>query len=368
MPDEQEREQERDADAMREASDNPILFEDAMKLLKGDLLKAAQTLSPREARFIVDFFYQLQDDRKRAGNQQLAAVEAEGGVEPNQILRWMTGASGAYERKVQAALAAYSQGQEVGRWAQSQVGIGPIISAGLLAHIDVRRAKTAGAVWRFAGLDVGNPWIGAEEARGIVRGVLGETDRGKLGHEQISALALSVGRGPESMYRAHAFLKKIDEDEVSDDGRYEMTRTEAANALAVRPWNAKLKVLCWKIGESFNKTQNRDDDFYGHLLAERKALEVQRNEAGDFLDQAVDKLEKYNIGKSTEAYKWYDKGMLPPAHLQARAKRWVVKLFISHWHEVQYQVVMGTLPPKPYAIDILGHGHKIEAPGWPMAA
>ena len=67
------------------------------------------------------------------------------------------------------ALDAYSGGPLAGRWARSIVGIGPIIAAGLLAHIDIKQAPTVGHVWRFAGLDptlkwttkTKRPWNGA---------------------------------------------------------------------------------------------------------------------------------------------------------------------------------------------------------------
>lgn len=38
-------------------------------------------------------------------------------------------------------------------------GIGPVISAGLLAHIDIHRAVTVGHIWRFAGLDPSVKWL-----------------------------------------------------------------------------------------------------------------------------------------------------------------------------------------------------------------
>ena len=66
-----------------------------------------------------------------------------------------------------------------------------------------------------------------------------------------------------------------------------------------------LKTLCWKIGESFVKTSNNQDDVYGHLWATRKARELERNAAGEFSDQAKAKLEKFKIGTTTTAYRWY---------------------------------------------------------------
>jgi hypothetical protein len=51
--------------------------------------------------------------------------------------------------------------------------------------------------------------------------------------------------------------------------------------------------------------------------------------------------------------------MLPPAHVHARARRWVVKLFLSHFHAEWFQKHYGKPAPLPYAIDILKHAHLI---------
>jgi hypothetical protein len=132
-----------------------------------------------------------------------------------------------------------------------------------------------------------------------------------------------------------------------------------------RPWNARLKVLTWKIGESFVKVSNHADDIYGHVYAERKALEAAANERGEFAAQAEAKLAKYRIGKDTEAYGHYSKGHLPPAHIHSRAKRYAVKLFLSHWHHVAYETRFGEPPPKPYILTRPEHVHFFAPPHWP---
>ena len=107
----------------------------------------------------------------------------------------------------------------------------------------------------------------------------------------------------------------------------------------------------------------------GHGVASRPPWprqEQERNELGLFKDQAERKLETTRIGKDTEAFKWYSQGMLPPAHIQSRAKRYAVKLFLAHWHHVAYEDHYGTQPPKPYVIEHGGHVHYIAPPNWPM--
>jgi hypothetical protein len=63
------------------------------------------------------------------------------------------------------------------------------------------------------------------------------------------------------------------------------------------------------------------------------------------------------VGKSTEAFKHYSAGRLPPGQIDARARRYAVKLFLSHLHEVWYKAHFGKAPPLPYPIAILGHAH-----------
>lgn len=132
-----------------------------------------------------------------------------------------------------------------------------------------------------------------------------------------------------------------------------------------RPWNATLKCLFWKCGESFCKVSGNEKDVYGKVYLERKALEQQRNEAGAFADQAAEKLERFKIGKTTDAYAAYSIGKLPPAHIHARAKRYATKLFISHYHHVAYVLRYNTEPPKPYIIEHGGHTHFLAPPNFP---
>jgi hypothetical protein len=127
-----------------------------------------------------------------------------------------------------------------------------------------------------------------------------------------------------------------------------------------RPWNAELKVLCWKAGMSFMKFHNREDCYYGKLYKERKEYETQRNEALGNKDVALASMDR--VGKTTDAYKFYSEGKLPPAQIDARARRWVVKIFLSHLHAEMYRKHFGTEPPKPFAIAILGHAHMINPP------
>lgn len=264
-----------------------------LQKLARDIRNAAKDLKSDELRYLVDYYYQLQNDRIRAGNRVRALSE---GKEPNEVIAWLGKNTATLENNIKSALSVASDAHVLGRWARSQVGIGPVIAAGLMAHIDIEKAPTVGHIWRFAGLDPTVTWNKKEK----------------------------------------------------------------------RPWNADLKTLCWKIGESFVKVSGKDEAFYGKVYAARKLQEQQKNAAGDFADQAKAKLEKFKIGKDTIAFAHYDKGLLPDAHLHSRAKRYAVKLFLSHYHHVAFVTRYNEQPPKPYVISILGHADMINPPNWPM--
>ena len=252
--------------------------------LSRDLANAARTLGASEARFLVDAYYAMQEQRKRSANQVRALGE---NAEPHDVLKWFTGQNETLELQVKRALTKYAESHPIGMRMMSVVGIGPVITAGLLAHIDITQAPTAGHIWRFAGLDPTLNW----------------------------------GKGEK------------------------------------RPWNAALKTLCWKIGESFVKNKGREGCFYGQLYDQRKAYEAEINAAGGYADQAAAILKARPTHKQKAIYA---EGHLPDGHLHARAKRYVVKLFLSHLHEVWYRHEYGQAPPAPYAMVFAGHAHKIE--------
>lgn len=259
--------------------------------LAQDLRKAARTLTTAEVRYLVDLYYQIQDFRKASGNQ-IASMTKSG--EPTLVLSWAYNSMETIEREIKKWLDIYTDAQPMGQWAKSVTGVGPIIAAGLLAHIDIAKAPTVGHIWRFAGYDPTSKW-----------------EKGKK-----------------------------------------------------RPHNAALKVLCWKIGESFVKVSANPKDFYGKYYLARKAYEHAKNERGEYAEQAAKEITTKRYRTTTEAYKAYSQGRLPDGHIHARAKRYAVKLFLSHWHGEAYRRILGKEPPLPWPIDKLPeHTHIIEPPG-----
>jgi hypothetical protein len=131
-----------------------------------------------------------------------------------------------------------------------------------------------------------------------------------------------------------------------------------------RPWNADLKTLCWKLGDSFRKFSNAEACFYGHLYRQRKQYEVERDESGGNAETAAATLvERSFRDAATKAI--YESGHLPAGRLDLRASRWAVKLFMAHLHEVMFVDRYDRMPPKPYVMEHLGHAHEIVPPHLP---
>lgn len=261
-----------------------------IKRLTRDLRVTADQLTDREARYLVDAYYMMQRNRVRSGNQ-MAKLEESG--EPNAVIGWLTHQDQTLENQIRLALDRYSRAQPISEWMRAQKGIGPVISAGFIAHIDIKKAPTAGHIWRFAGLDPTVKW------------------------------------------------KK---------------KTK-------RPWNASLKTLCWKTGESFVKFSGGDEPgYYGLVYKSRKEFEIEQNDAGAFAEQAAAALVAKKFRDDAVAKTFYEAGKLPPGHIHARAKRYAVKLFLSHLQAVWWKLETGEDPPRPYVISILGHGHYLPPP------
>lgn len=325
-------------DDIDDAESTPVMPSEvaySISRLHRDLRNAAMTMTPDEARFLVDGYYIIQETRKRSANQRRAMKK-----EPHEILTWLNVQSKILEDQIRHALETYSLSKPIGIWMNSIHGVAGVISAGMMAHIDINQAPTVGHIWRFAGLDPTSKWE-----------------------------------------------KKTK-----------------------RPWNAELKTLCWKVGQSFMKSRANEKSFYGPFYAKRKQYEIARNDAGTNAALAAELLPKFDPKK--EPTKWlagrYPLGtsaklnattvpggstqeilqvkvqflksviqdadpknaMLPPGQIDARARRYATKLFLAHMQNVWWWLEKGRLPPKPYVMEHLGHAHMIMPPNMPddMAA
>ena len=273
------------------------------KISRKDMRAAAMTLGDAEARYLVDLYYQAQDMRIAANNQLKAATKA---AEPCEAIGLIRAQFDTVEDNIRLALDLYTDAHPIARRARTVLGVGPVISAGLISSLSIELVErpekgeefpegyvpkrtpinAVGAWWRFCGLDPTSHW----------------------------------GKGEK------------------------------------RPWNAQLKRLCWLLGESFVKVKGREGAFYGELYTVAREKYGAINDAFGYRPECERRLaEKHLRGMDASLRALLETGKLPDKAMHERAKRYAVKIFLSHLHAVWFLDYFGTLPPKPYVIEMLGH-------------
>ena len=290
----------------------------AVRLAGLDVRRSAATMGSQEARYLVDLYYQMQEYRKRSANQ----CRAIGDAEPHALIAWSAETFDTVELSIKSALGSYAEAQRPGAWAMSIHGIGPVIAAGLLAHINV------------------NPWKCQDPGK---KGESRCTPEEPHPHEGCQYRPVRTAGGVWS-------FAGLNPNATWEKGQ-------------VRPWNARLKVLAWKIGDSFMKQRNSDKDFYGKIYAADKARRVAKNDSGGFAELAARALVERKI-KDKKLRATYEAGRLPDGRIEQQAQRCAAKLFLSHYFEVAYECEFGERAPGPYSIEVLKHAHYIAPPNW----
>lgn len=305
--------------------------------LDKDIRSAARELSPGDIRVLVDHYYALQDLRLQVEGKTRAVVQErdEGSA---FVVQTMLVRQRKLEDTVKGALASWVSAESERHpdgptaWAFSQRGIGPVLATALAAYLPGIERLSDGE----PGADRASEETGWERTRM-------KTKDGEIieGWKRPRSVPPTVGH----------WWRFAGLDPTLAWGKGEK-----------RPWNADLKVLCYKIGESFVKVSGQENAFYGQLYAERKAFEVEKDLRGDNAESAAKCLangKRYAAGQKAV----YESGHLPQIQLHRRATRWVAKIFLAHYHEVAYFAEHRKPSPNPYVLDhVPGHAHKIVRP------
>lgn len=277
--------------------------------LRKQLTKGVLTLGDEGAKLVADTYYYIQKGR--------IAAEAKG-----RILKDIIGSSefydavaaelGALEQSLQSAMGRYVASYPWGQWALSVPGIGPVTATMLCAYVDPVRFPNPSKVWRAAGLDPS------------------ATDYKYS--RRMKAMAYYIGeafvRASNSPYRELFNIRKRKEWGKNLSGQ----NAERALEIASRWKDKNAPSYLWLSGQV-------DLDY-----AKEVAAGLHQGETKP----------KVNPDNSVP--------MLPPAHIHARARRWIAKLFIAHFWEVRYYYLFNEVPPKPYAVQHQGHTDYI--PPW----
>ena len=311
--------------------------------------------SNHELRFLVDQYYQSQTFRIAADGQIRSILQEYDTSDEGKIpsaLQWVAENARNQEKQVQNMLDLYTENSAIGRWLKANIGIGPTLAAGLIAYFDISKTKHVNQFHSYAGLNDNNvPWLGKEKGHKILIQAFENCGidpakikkKSHIKDEVLVQVSLLTNRNIASIIR----------NSKNEEGYID--RESLEKYLSLPPYNRNLKVLCYKIGESFVKVSGKEESLYGKLYKERKLQEMVKNEKLEFADQAKKVLAEKNYSKNTDAYKCYSEGKLPPAHIQARAKRFATKIFISHLFDAMYIDYYHRVPPTPYPIEFMGH-------------
>jgi len=280
----------------------PLELAAPFRELSRDIREASQDLTQRDGRFLIDLYYIVQDERIRAQAQVRSSQED---AEPNRLIAWAFNTMRVFENVLKASLGRFAGSYRVGQWCQAQCGIGPVLSAAMLAHFDIRRALTAGHFWSFAGLNPDAKW---------------EKGQKRPWNAPLKSIVA---------YRMGECFVRTSSRESSVYGRF-YAETKAA---LIR--------------------RNEASGFVEHARRE-----IERCEASPALLRKM---------KVKPRWKDWEAGRLCPQHLHEWARRVAVKLFLSHLHQVMYEDFHGTAAPKPYVFEHDGrqHTHLITPPLWP---
>jgi len=324
----------------------------AIERLGKDLKGAVASLSKDEVRTLVDYYYIIQENRK-AANNQISQLEKTG--EPHALLRYVHKQADVLETQIKNAMNCWTEEHPVASIIKNNVyGIGPVIAAGLVAHLDVHKSSTAAGFWRYAGLDPSSKWLSAEKVRDWVK-----NNRDVPVEDLVFRAATFFGRKAETLQKMASTDK---------DGKpITMSYDSLTKAISLRPYNASLKTLCWKMGDCFMKFSNAINKdtglpacFYGQLYRKQKQHLIGLNQSGGLAKTAADTLDKKNI-RDVKTLATYKGGMLSDGHVDGMARRFAVKLFLSNLHEL-WCAIEGIPCPSPFAMAHLGHAHYICQP------
>jgi len=306
---------------------------DAIERPTKDALKSAASLGGRQMRYLVDTFYQMQELRKASNNQigsMVRAAEAGKDMEPHETLDWLGVQLNTMERQLSRAFEQFALAHMPGRWLMSITGIGPVLAANFLARLSVHP-------WHCT-----NPVLLKKREKGAEPVFPCDPDE-----------PCQDDCGYRTVHTAGGFWRFAGLDSTMEWKEGEL-----------RPWNAAVKVACWKFSDGLVKLKNNEGSFYSKLYVQRKDREMAKNERREFADQAA--LGAARVGKKTRAYSFYKDGLLPPGHIDMRARRYAVKIFLSHLHHVMYVDEFDRDPPRPFILEHGGHAHMIEIPNWPF--
>lgn len=395
--------------------------------------------SKESLKCLVSFYYQYQgqrianDDRIRKISK---GMNKNGNEDSMLALKYLADSNREMEKQLKAMLGAYSVTTKVGKWLNDIVGIGPCISAGLLAYFNIsENMRSCQSFYNYAGLNDNNiPWLSKDDVKKVMNkadeiisarveerkaayetfqnpkwksymkklattnmdqayaslihgysedtikdsiiGIIGDSDTAR---EFVDALVRDYEKyqyGPRTWYNTIVYefnakepspeymvtiailtnrtYKNIFNGAVdrTKNGNGRRTYDRLARFLNMPPYLKELKVLCFKIEDSFAKQISRGS-LYGKLYKQRKEYELKKNDNGDYADIAL-RLAERTSKKDLKKF-YLEEKKLTNKHIDRRARRWACKIFISHLFDAMYIDAYGRTPDLPTVFNSGNH-------------
>lgn len=170
--------EDEDADSLKTEGTDITLKDARISRSEMDKLKTSvidmSAESKDSIRILVDMYYQMQSLRIASDNRARAVAQGfdkSQDSNPPAAIIWSANQFRYMEKSTKELLATYTKTSKVGLWLNSIVGIGPCISAGLMAYYTVNEnMKSCSNFWTYAGLNDNNiPWLGTAKARKVMR-------------------------------------------------------------------------------------------------------------------------------------------------------------------------------------------------------
>lgn len=324
--------------------------------LEDELRLQAADLTRREAKLLYRYHRNAQVLRI-ACEQSIGLLDHEK-TPASDLFLYLRRSVRRLERQTTSALEIYTDQHIPTRWMRA-VGLGAAQATAIHALIDIERVGPyVSRLHRFCGFDPSVTKLTKQEAGECIRYFREKYKKEYVDLEVLHHVAIELNRGVEQLKR------------ITKVGMYKKNITwgQLYKAILSYPWCQEVKEVLFRVGVIFRRTggDGLEPSPYRSVYEWRKGYEVRNNEAEKFKEQADYKLSSRNFKKTTVAYKSYRQGKLPPAHLDARARRFAVKIFLVHLHQVMYYERYSKMPPKPYILDVLEKEHEIKCPKWPF--
>lgn len=322
-----------------EEKENDPLYQDLwivnriQKSVLKDMRDDPKTYTRTDVRLLTDLYVMHMKGRIRISNQ-ISQLKKKGRFKPHSTIDRAKADYAAAEHNIKTHLRIFAEGYRAGRWMMSICGVGPVVASGLLAHLDIRKAKHMGSFWRFAGL-VNEPWQKGQKRpwngrlKTLVAFIAGES-------------FVKVQRKPADVYGKLFAARKKEEFAYNRAGGFV---EDCKEALKVKEFKRDTWTKKWYEGRF--PAEILDDGWYEmKTKAERES-----------------RMKKMVLPGSTGV------PMLPPGHLHARARRYAAKIFLGHVYDFMYEDMNGSPAgrPLPWVFEhMTGHMHFIPIPNYPF--